>query len=54
MTSRNRIGTIAVVAVLFAILAAALWYAAQAFTGWRVRRCRPSAISPWGSAFSFR
>ncbi len=33
MTSRNRIGTIAVVVVLLAILAAAIWYAAQAFTG---------------------
>ncbi len=33
MTSRNRIGTIAVVTVLFAMLAAAGWYASQAFTG---------------------
>ena len=33
MTRRNRIGTIAVVTVLFAMLAAAGWYASQAFTG---------------------
>jgi hypothetical protein len=32
MISRNRIGTIAVVVVLFAILAAAGWYASEAFT----------------------
>lgn len=32
MASRNRIGTIAIVVVLFAILAAAGWYASQAFT----------------------
>ena len=31
--SRNRIGTIAVVGVLLVILAAAGWYASQAFTG---------------------
>jgi len=32
MTSRHRIGTIVLVVVLFAILAAAGWYASQAFT----------------------
>jgi hypothetical protein len=32
MARRNRIGTIALVIVLFAILAAAGWYASEAFT----------------------
>ena len=46
----NEFGCLALVAML----AAALWYASPAFTRWRGRRCQRSAMSPWGSALSFR